>query len=229
MGNGDKPLLPDYSNVSEKHFTYGNTCLNLAWFTPRTCLLCKLNTDIQERTEVLLGLKCLPYCLCALSHLPPAGHSSTADCWRKNGEVRHSNLQLKLQRTIQTRQCSNLLWKPPGHDLKDWMLTKAPNFLSFGALVNLPFHHLYLLGGTRKNVVLQDGKGTCFPLICFSKFIFGLLVLDPREGVVNFCTSRIKIIRIIRWLCQACFFVLLCYVALREDEQGEQTKLSHIL
>lgn len=109
VGNGDKAILPDYSNVSENHFTYSNTCLNLAWFTPRTCLLCKLNTDIRERTKVLLGLKCLPYCLYALSHLPPAGHSSTAGCWRKNGEVRHSNLQLKLQRTIQTRQCSNLL------------------------------------------------------------------------------------------------------------------------
>lgn len=33
VGNGDKPLLPDYSNVSAKHFTYGNTCLNLAGFT----------------------------------------------------------------------------------------------------------------------------------------------------------------------------------------------------
>lgn len=135
VGNGDKPLLPDYSNVSEKHFTYGNTCLNLAGFTPRTRLLWKLNAEIQERTKVLLGLKCLPHCLCVLSHLALAGYSSTAGCWRKNGGVRHSNLQLKLQRAIQTRQCPYLLWKSPGHDdLKDWMLTKAPNFLSFGAL-----------------------------------------------------------------------------------------------
>lgn len=118
VGNGDKPLLPDYSNVSEKHFTYGNTCLNLAGFTPSTCNFCKLNTDIQERTKALLGLKCLPYCLCVLPPLSPAGYSSTAGCWKKNGEVRHSNLQLKLQRAIQTRQCSNLQWKSPRHD--DW-------------------------------------------------------------------------------------------------------------
>lgn len=110
MGNGDKPLLPDYSNVSEKHFTYGNTCLNLAGFIPRTRLLCKLNTDIQERRKVLLGLKYLLYCLCVLSHLShPAGYSSTAGCWRKNGEVRHRNLHLKLQRAIQTRHCPSLL------------------------------------------------------------------------------------------------------------------------
>lgn len=100
VGNGDKPLLPDYSNVSEKHFTYGNTCLNLAGFIPRTHPLCKLNTDVQERTKVLLGLKCLPYWLCVLTHLPSAGYSCTAGCWRKNGEVRHSDLHLKLQRAI---------------------------------------------------------------------------------------------------------------------------------
>lgn len=57
MGTGDKPLLTAYSNVSEKHFTYGNTCLNLGGFTLRAHFLYKLKTESQERKKILLGLQ----------------------------------------------------------------------------------------------------------------------------------------------------------------------------
>lgn len=42
---GDKPLVTAYSNVSEKYFIYGNICLNLGGFTPRTRFLHKLKTE----------------------------------------------------------------------------------------------------------------------------------------------------------------------------------------
>lgn len=45
VGTGDKPLVTAYSNVSEKYFTYGNICLNLGGFTPRTHFLHKLKTE----------------------------------------------------------------------------------------------------------------------------------------------------------------------------------------
>lgn len=57
VGTGDKPLLTTYSNISEKHFTYGNTCLNLGGFTLRTHFLYKLKTESQERKKVLQGLQ----------------------------------------------------------------------------------------------------------------------------------------------------------------------------
>lgn len=64
MGTGDKPLLTAYSNVSEKHFTHGNTCLNLAEFTLRTHFLYKLKSGSQEKKKtsraesVFLSLVC---------------------------------------------------------------------------------------------------------------------------------------------------------------------------
>lgn len=47
VGTGDKPLLTAYLNVSEKHFTYGNTCLRLGGFTLRTRFLYKLKTESE--------------------------------------------------------------------------------------------------------------------------------------------------------------------------------------
>lgn len=48
METGDKPLLIAYSNLSEKHFTYGNASLNFGGFTRRICFLYKLKTESQE-------------------------------------------------------------------------------------------------------------------------------------------------------------------------------------
>lgn len=79
VGTGDKTLLTAYSNVSEKHFTYGNTCLNLGGFTPRTRFLYKLKPESQEREKILLGLQVPSFLLCVLSHLAPG--RLPLHCW----------------------------------------------------------------------------------------------------------------------------------------------------
>lgn len=75
MGTGDKPLVTAYSNVSEKYFTYGNICLNLGGFTPRTHFLHKLKTKKNSRVASAFLAASVFF------HIwPLAGYCSAAGC-----------------------------------------------------------------------------------------------------------------------------------------------------
>lgn len=131
MGTGDKPLLTAYSNISEKHFIYGNTSLNLGGFTPRTHFLHKLKTEIQERKKVLQGLQLpslllvcsftsgrLPlHCWLLLERLEKSG---TATCsWSFKQQFRHDNIPIYRESHQDVVTWRTGYWqKPPNSSLQ---------------------------------------------------------------------------------------------------------------